>query len=330
MATVDLHRGDDGWSMPPPAAVGPYASADPDTARIWWSDTGVHQNLTFPVHPDPISGMHCWHQAVSVRPAEPGDAHGDIAVDTGKAREVYQQWMEQTRPAGQRLTRRHPPAEWLMRPLKPSAAAFRAARSPARRPGRPHERRPLGAAARAGRRGRQPRRRPLRRPPALGLDPVSDAEHTDAFVLNCPPYASIYLGPQGAIGGEGADRVAGFWRAIGITPPAEPDHLAALLGLYARLGEAAAGARRPATAAALAQSRGRAVLGASVALAARLSGRRDRPGRPGPDQLGRPDAARPGRRVRRPAALPAAAAGAAGGAAGAPSRRPAPATWPSW
>ena len=90
--------------------------------------------------------------------------------------------------------------------------------------------------------------------PALGLDPVSAAEHTEAFVLNCPPYAAIYLGPHGAIGGEGADRVAGFWRAIGITPPAEPDHLAALLGLYARLGEAAAGARRPAIAAALAQS----------------------------------------------------------------------------
>ena len=90
--------------------------------------------------------------------------------------------------------------------------------------------------------------------PALGLDPVSDAEHTEAFVLNCPPYAAICLGPQGAIGGEGADRVAGFWRAIGLTPPAEPDHLAALLGLYARLGEAVTGARRPATAAALAQS----------------------------------------------------------------------------
>jgi hypothetical protein len=89
---------------------------------------------------------------------------------------------------------------------------------------------------------------------ALGLDPVSGAEHTDAFVLNCPPYAAIYLGPEGAIGGEGADRVAGFWRAIGITPPAEPDHLAALLGLYARLGEAIGGVRRPATAAALAQS----------------------------------------------------------------------------
>jgi len=90
--------------------------------------------------------------------------------------------------------------------------------------------------------------------PALDLDPVSDAGHTDAFVLNCPPYAAIYLGSQGALGGEGADRVAGFWRAIGIAPPAEPDHLAALLGLYARLGEAAAGVRRPAAAAALAQS----------------------------------------------------------------------------
>ena len=66
--------------------VSPYRSADPDTARIWWTDTGVHQNLTFPVHPDPISGMHCWHQAVRVRPAAPGDAHGDIAVDTAEAR----------------------------------------------------------------------------------------------------------------------------------------------------------------------------------------------------------------------------------------------------
>ena len=33
------------------------------------SDGGVHQNLTFPVHPDPVSGMHCWHQKVRVEPA---------------------------------------------------------------------------------------------------------------------------------------------------------------------------------------------------------------------------------------------------------------------
>jgi len=90
---------------------------------------------------------------------------------------------------------------------------------------------------------------------ALGLAPVSDAEHTEAFVLNCPPYAAVYLGPEGALGGEGADRAAGFWRALGLTPPAEPDHLTALLALYAHLGEAAADSGRTATAQALTRAR---------------------------------------------------------------------------
>jgi anaerobic selenocysteine-containing dehydrogenase len=124
MATVALREEQAGWVMRATEHVRPYSSADPDTARIWWSDTGVHQNLTFPVHPDPISGMHCWHQAVRVRPAGAGDAHGDIAVDTAKAREVYRRWMAQTRPAGHVSpdgTRR---PRWLMRPLKPGAAAF--------------------------------------------------------------------------------------------------------------------------------------------------------------------------------------------------------------
>jgi TorA maturation chaperone TorD len=95
---------------------------------------------------------------------------------------------------------------------------------------------------------------PAAAPPAaaaLGLGTVSAAEHTTAFVLNCSPYASVYLGPDGALGGEGADRAAGFWRAIGLPPPAEPDHLSALLSLYASLGEAAAQARKPSTASAL-------------------------------------------------------------------------------
>ena len=60
--------------MRPKDHVRPYRSADPDTTRIWWSDTGVHQNLTFPVHPDPISGMHCWHQAVSPGSSAPAAA----------------------------------------------------------------------------------------------------------------------------------------------------------------------------------------------------------------------------------------------------------------
>jgi hypothetical protein len=124
MATVEVSRQDQGWRLQPRERVKPYTSSDPDTSRIWWSDTGVHQNLTFPVHPDPISGMHCWHQAVRVRPAGAGEAHGDVAVDTQKARRVYKEWMALTRPAGTFApdgTRR---PSWLMRPLRPTPEAF--------------------------------------------------------------------------------------------------------------------------------------------------------------------------------------------------------------
>jgi anaerobic selenocysteine-containing dehydrogenase len=81
--------------------------------------------LTFPVHPDPISGMHCWHQAIRVRPADPADRRGDVAVDTAAARQVYRRWLALTRPAGQVTpdgTRR---PRWLMRPLRPAPGAFR-------------------------------------------------------------------------------------------------------------------------------------------------------------------------------------------------------------
>lgn len=71
---------------------------------------------------------------------------------------------------------------------------------------------------------------------ALGLPhPPSSAEHTDIFVLQVYPFASVYLGVEGMLGGEARDRIAGFWRAVGQTPPPDPDHVAALLGLYAGL-----------------------------------------------------------------------------------------------
>lgn len=82
-----------------------------------------------------------------------------------------------------------------------------------------------------------PGREQLRIAAALELPAPSAADHTDLFVLQLVPYASIYLGGEGMIGGEARDRVAGFWRALGLVPPAEPDHLAALLGLYAALAE---------------------------------------------------------------------------------------------
>lgn len=69
----------------------------------------------------------------------------------------------------------------------------------------------------------------------LGLDAPSAADHTDLFVLQLYPYASVHLGTEGGLGGEARDRIAGFLRALGGTPPAEPDHLSVLLGAYATL-----------------------------------------------------------------------------------------------
>jgi TorA maturation chaperone TorD len=72
----------------------------------------------------------------------------------------------------------------------------------------------------------------------LGLPALPDAAaFTDVFVFQLVPYAAPYLSPDGMLGGEAGDKAAGFWRALRLTPPAEPDHLAALLGLYAALGE---------------------------------------------------------------------------------------------
>ena len=57
------------WMLRVKELTQPWTSPDPDSQRIWWSDTGVHQNLAFPVHPDPVSGMQCWHQVVKVEKA---------------------------------------------------------------------------------------------------------------------------------------------------------------------------------------------------------------------------------------------------------------------
>jgi hypothetical protein len=101
----------------------PFESDDADTGRIWWSEVGVHQNITFPVQPDPVSGMHCWHQRVTVNKAGPDDRYGDIMVDTNKSHDVYKKWLEKTRPApGPDGTRR---PMWFDRPLKPVKDAYR-------------------------------------------------------------------------------------------------------------------------------------------------------------------------------------------------------------
>jgi hypothetical protein len=64
-------------------------------------------------------------------------------------------------------------------------------------------------------------------------DPPTPEDYTDLFAFQLYPYASVYLGAEGMLGGEARDRIAGFWRALGGTPPHEPDHIAVLLAFYA-------------------------------------------------------------------------------------------------
>ena len=125
MSSVALVNDQGKWRLDRKRGARAYESSDPDTSRIWWSDVGVHQNLAFSVHPDPISGMHCWHQAVRVRRAEPSDRYGDVVADTNKAHEVYQDWLRDCHPAmtySPDGTRR---PYWMLRPLKPTPRAYR-------------------------------------------------------------------------------------------------------------------------------------------------------------------------------------------------------------
>ncbi len=110
------------WKLRKEKGIEAYESSDPDTNRIWWNDTGVHQNLTFAVQPDPVSGMQCWHQRVRVGPAQPGDEYGDVVVDTEKSREAYLDWLNKTRPAPGPNGLRRP--MWYARPLKPVPEAY--------------------------------------------------------------------------------------------------------------------------------------------------------------------------------------------------------------
>ncbi|KAA3658462.1 MAG: formate dehydrogenase, partial [Chloroflexi bacterium] len=102
-----------------------WETFDPDTSRIWWEEVGVHQNLTHAVHPDPISGAHCWLQkAINVRKAQPNEKYGDVWVDTNRSMAVYREWVAMTRSAvdfSPDGTRR---PFWLKRPLKPVYEAY--------------------------------------------------------------------------------------------------------------------------------------------------------------------------------------------------------------
>jgi anaerobic selenocysteine-containing dehydrogenase len=122
-ALVTIDRQGSGYKVSQVHGAQPFPSSDPDTSRIWWSEVGVHQNLTFPVQPDPVSGMHCWHQRVTLAKAGPDDRYGDIYVDTAKSHEIYKEWLAKTRPAPGPDGLRRP--LWFDRPLRPVAGAYK-------------------------------------------------------------------------------------------------------------------------------------------------------------------------------------------------------------
>jgi hypothetical protein len=110
------------WRMRTVAGVQPFKSADPDSQRIFWRDGGVHQNITHAVHPDPISGMHCWHQRVRLELPGEGERYGDVFVDTGRSFREFEAWLALTRPQQRADGLRRP--LWFLRPLKPDKSAY--------------------------------------------------------------------------------------------------------------------------------------------------------------------------------------------------------------
>jgi anaerobic selenocysteine-containing dehydrogenase len=121
---VDLVRDGTTWKLRQKEPIRPFKSPDPDSQRVFWKEAGVHQNLTFAPHPDPLSGMHCWHQKVRVEKAAPGDRYGDVEVDTQKGYEVYREWLKLTRPGPGPGGLRRP--MWIARPYRPDPSAYRA------------------------------------------------------------------------------------------------------------------------------------------------------------------------------------------------------------
>ncbi len=96
-----------------------FVAYNRDSDNIWWDGlSGSWQNAVAPTHPDPISGMHCWHQKVILEPAQKGDKIGDLHVNYDNNFKTYQAWRDVlTRPLDANDTLRRP--QHIKRPWVP-------------------------------------------------------------------------------------------------------------------------------------------------------------------------------------------------------------------
>lgn len=87
-----------------------FAHYNRDSGNIWWDGlSGAWQNAVASPHPDPISGMHCWHQKVLLEKAGPNDTIGDVFANYDANFKVYQGWRDKlTRGLDENSTTRRP------------------------------------------------------------------------------------------------------------------------------------------------------------------------------------------------------------------------------
>ena len=111
------------WRMRADRGREAWKSEDPDSERVWWSDAGVHQNMTFPVHPDPMER----HALLAPEGAAGAGGcrrplrrrlRGHGALDRGVPG-VAGEDAARAGPGGLRRPL------WLLRPYKPAPEAYR-------------------------------------------------------------------------------------------------------------------------------------------------------------------------------------------------------------
>ncbi|EJF07310.1 anaerobic dehydrogenase, typically selenocysteine-containing [Thiovulum sp. ES] len=87
-----------------------FAEYNKDIDNIWWDGlSGAWQNAVAAPHPDPISGMHCWHQKVLLEQVSKDEKIGDVYVNYDNNFKVYQAWRDElARPLNSSDTLRRP------------------------------------------------------------------------------------------------------------------------------------------------------------------------------------------------------------------------------